>query len=325
MTRLERLYRIHALLRQARHPVPMRRIMGELGISRNTVTRDFEYLRDFFGAPLVYDRERNGHYYDPGEPVFELPGFWMNASELYALLACEQLLETVNPGLMAPRLAPLKQRIRDLLSDSGHQAEAVSDRVRLQPVQRRDVPATIFEPVAQATLDSRQLHFRYLGRRRSETSNRTVDPQRLLHYRHNWYLLAWCHEARALRLFSLDRIGNVEPGEKRAEARPGKQLDTFTESSFGIFSGPASAVAHLKFDEAAARWVADETWHPDQHGEWKDGQYHLMLPYSDPTELIMEILRYGADVEVVGPEELRSVVRKRLEGALAIYTAKQAG
>ncbi|MCU5781912.1 hypothetical protein MA04_01212 [Alcanivorax balearicus MACL04] len=65
MTHLERFYRIHGLLRSARQPVPMRRLIEELGVTRNTITRDFEYLRDFFGAPIVYDRDRNGHYYDP--------------------------------------------------------------------------------------------------------------------------------------------------------------------------------------------------------------------------------------------------------------------
>jgi predicted DNA-binding transcriptional regulator YafY len=297
----------------------MRRITGELGLSRNTVTRDFEYLRDFFGAPLVYDRERNGHHYDPDEPVFELPGFWMNASELYALLACEQLLETVNPGLMAPKLAPLKQRIRALLGESGHDAESVSGRVRLQPIQTRDVPTSVFEPVAQATFESFQLRFEYRGRQRGEVTLRTVDPQRLLHYRHNWYLLAWCHKARALRLFSLDRIEHPEHLDKPASNRASSELDAFTLHSFGIFTGPADRRAVLLFNEQAARWVADETWHPDQQGEWQDGAYQLTLPYSNPTELTMEILRYGPDVEVLEPEELRNVVRQRLQAALNSY------
>lgn len=322
MTRLERLYRIHALLRHAHHPVPMRRVMGELGVSRNTVTRDFEYLRDFFGAPLVYDRERNGHYYDPQAPVFELPGFWMNASELYALLACEQLLETVNPGLMAPRLAPLKKRVRALLGESGHQAESVSDRVRLQPIQTRDVPEPVFEPIAQATFESRQLRFEYRGRQRGETTQRTVDPQRLLHYRHNWYLLAWCHRPQALRLFSLDRIDHPHYLDQPASNRPGEELDAFTQSSFGIFAGPAESQAVLRFNHQAARWVADETWHPDQRGEWRGSDYQLTLPYSDPTELMMEILRYGPDVEVLEPGDLRETVRCRLESALKAYTGK---
>lgn len=110
MSRFDRIYKIHDLLRNASRPVPMRRFQEELEVSRNTITRDFEYLRDTLGAPIVYCREQNGHQYDPADPVFELPGFWMNASELYALLACEQLLESVQPGMMSHRLAPLPPR-----------------------------------------------------------------------------------------------------------------------------------------------------------------------------------------------------------------------
>lgn len=58
MSRFYRIYRIHELLRSAKKPVPMRRFMEELEASRNTITRDFEYLRDSLGAPIEYCRKR---------------------------------------------------------------------------------------------------------------------------------------------------------------------------------------------------------------------------------------------------------------------------
>ncbi|MBM7332396.1 MAG: WYL domain-containing protein [Alcanivorax sp.] len=319
MTRLERFYRIHGLLRHARCPVPMRRFTEELGVTRNTVTQDFQYLRDFFGAPIVYDRERNGHHYDPDAPQFELPGFWMNASELYALLACEQLLEAVHPGLMSHRLAPIRRRIQGLLGDAGTQAASLSDKVRLQSTQQRKVPDHVFTCVADATLAGRCLRIRYQPRSRDHGGERLVHPQRLLHYRHNWYLLADCEKAGGLRLFSLDRIIELEPKQGEARAMPADRLDRFMEGSFGLFSGAPSAQAHLRFSPWAARWVADEHWHAKQHGEWRDDGYHLWVPYSDPTELTMEVLRHGPDAEVLAPEALRLSVRKRLAAALAVY------
>lgn len=320
MTRLERIYRIHELLRGARRPVPMRRFREELETSRNTITRDFEYLRDILGAPLIYDHERNGHLYDPDEPVFELPGFWMNASELQALLACEQLLEAVQPGLMAPRLAPLKQRIRQLLAESGREAEVISERVKVRPVHTRRVPEPVFVPVAQATLDGKRLDLAYRGRSSTgESSERRVHPQRLLHYRQNWYLLAWCEQAEDLRLFSLDRIAHPRVlSESARELDPG-ELDEFLGGSFGIFSGRARAHAHLHFSEHAAAWAAEEQWHPDQHGEWRDDGFHLTVPYSDPRELIRDILAWGPEVEVLAPEPLREQVRARLLDAARSY------
>lgn len=319
MSRFDRIYKIHDLLRNARHPVPMRVFMDELEASRNTITRDFEFLRDSLGAPLEYCRDHNGHRYAPDTPVFELPGFWMNPAELYALLACEQLLENVQPGLITSRLAPLKERIRHLLGESGHGAERVSERIRIQPLQTRMAAHQVFDPVAEATLAGKRLTFRYSARSGTGNKAREVHPQRLLHYRSNWYLLAICSQANALRLFSLDRIADAQVDKAPTAAMSAEELDAFTSSSFGIFGGDPKGTAHLRFSDHAAQWVADETWHTEQVGEWRDDGYHLKVPYSDERELVMEVLRYGADVEVLGPVELREEVASRIRKMAAMY------
>mgnify|MGYP001029072094 CR=1 FL=1 len=76
----------------------------------------------------------------------------------------------------------------------------------------------------------------------------------------------------------------------------------------------------LRFTADAARWVADERWHAEQRGHFLlDGGYELTVPYGNPTELVMDILKYGAEVEVVAPEDLRALVKTRLAAALARY------
>ncbi|SFM10879.1 helix-turn-helix transcriptional regulator [Marinobacter zhejiangensis] len=319
MSRFDRIYRIHELLRGARHPVSMKRFMEELEASRNTITRDFEYLRDSLGAPLEYCRENNGHRYNPAAPLFELPGFWMSSGELYALLACEQLLEDVQPGLMAQRLAPLKERIRSLLGESGHGAERIGERIQVQPIQARMAVQQVFDPVAEATLAGKQLQFDYAPRSRATHSFRTVHPQRLLHYRSNWFLLAQCESANDLRLFSLDRITRPQVLDAPAAHQAAEELDAYTSSSFGIFGGQPQATAHFRFTQHAAQWVAEEQWHRDQKGEWHEDGFHLHVPYSDPRELVMDILRYGPEVEVIGPETLRGEVAERVRKMVEIY------
>ena len=319
MNRVDRIYKIHELLRNARRPVPMSAFIGLLESSRNSVTRDFEYLRNILGAPLEYCRDQNGHRYDPNAPVFELPGFWMNQSELYALLACEQLLEQVQPGLITNRLAPLKDRIRILLGQSGHAAELVSQKIRIQPFQVRESIASLFDPVAQATLSGKQLCFDYTPRSNGSPGQRITHPQRLIHYRSNWYLAALCTKANSLRLFSIDRINAPHVLEAESEIVDDVQLNAFLSSGFGIFGGMAQHTAELRFSHHAARWVASEQWHPQQIGEWRNDGYHLSLPYSDSLELVMDILRYGEDVEVIAPPALREQVALRIIKMHKIY------
>lgn len=321
MNSAERIYRLHALLKKSRRPIPLQHVQEQLLASRATVKRVLQYMRDFMDAPIVYDREFNGYRYDPGAPEFELPGLWFNQSELYALLASEQLLEAVQPGLLAPYIGPLKARIRRLLRESGHAAETVTARIVLQPVARRRIDETMFGRVAQAVLSGQVLTLEYHGRERETTTRRRTHSYRLLHYRDNWYALAWCEAAAGLRTFSLDRIRRAEIHEEPVRPPDEDALDRYLGASFGIFTGEAAGWAVLRFAAARARWIADEQWHPDQLGHWVDGVYELQVPYSDPRELLLDILKYGPDVEVLAPPELRELVACRIREAAARYGA----
>jgi predicted DNA-binding transcriptional regulator YafY len=96
-------------------------------------------------------------------------------------------------------------------------------------------------------------------------------------------------------------------------------LSAHFDQSYGIFSGPAEHLAELRFSPETARWIAEENWHPDQQGAFdKDGAWVLKLPFSNARELIMDVLRYGADVEVLAPDFLREAV-----AAEATKTSKQ--
>lgn len=297
----------------------MSRFIEVLESSRNSVTRDFEYLRNNLGAPLEYCREYNGHRYNPDAPVFELPGFWMNAGELYALLACEQLLEQVQPGLIGGRLLPLKERIRTLLGESGHDADRISQKIDIQPIQVREATQALFEPLAEATLSGKKLSLNYPGRNSTLSGTRVIHPQRLVHYRSNWYLVALCESASGLRLFSIDRIREPRVLVDDCTMVPVSELDEFLSSGFGIFGGSAKNVAKLRFNKGAASWVAEERWHPRQISEWREDAYYLTLPYAETPELVMEILRYGADVEVLSPPELKDEVAAKIKNMHEMY------
>lgn len=317
MNRAERIFRLHALLKEK--PRPLDWLMEELEASRATLKRDIRYMREFMGAPIDYDRATNGYRYRPDAESFELPGLWLNESELFALLASERLLDQIQPGLLGPYIGPLRGRIRALLAQSGHSAERINDCVRLQPFAARRTDPERFGTVAGALLEGRVLDIRYYGRERDRESERRVHPQSLLRWRDNWYLVAHCEQAGELRTFSLDGIRDAWPREQAALITEPKTLDRFTGAAFGIFSGNASAWAVLRFTPSAARWVAGASWHPDQIGQWRGRDYELQVPYSDAREILRDILSFGPDVEVLAPAQLRALAAEQLRCAAGVY------
>ena len=326
MDRSERFHKIIRLLKE-RRVVSRDAFLEALEVSRATFKRDLEYLRDRMDAPILWDAEAGGYRLageDGGPQNYELPGLWLNAGEIYALLAMEQLLEGLQPGLLGPHVRPLRDRIRRLIEVGEHSAEEVGERIRVLEVGNRPVEPESFQVLASAVLSRKRLRIRHYSRVRDETTERTLSPQRLVHYRDNWYLDAWCHERQALRTFSADAIVDAEMLERSAREISQARLDRHLGSGFGIFSGARTETAVLQFTPDRARWVARESWHPEQEGQFQlDGSYLLKVPYSDPRELVMDILKYGPDVEVLAPESLTQLVSERLAEARARYDVRR--
>ena len=322
MDRTERFYKIEEMLHN-RGVVPIRDFLEALEISRATFKRDLEYLRDRLHAPIMWDAEAGGYRFNnknAGLPKFELPGLWFSSQEVYALLMMQHMLKELEPGLLSPHVQPLLTRLKSLLAGDEIPIEEIERRVRLIRTAARKGKVAHFELAATAVLKRKRLKIKYWARGTNETTDRVVSPQRLTFYKQNWYLDAWCHLRKDLRSFAIDGIQTAETLNEAAKNVSDGELDRVLASGYGIFSGEKTTTARLRFSPTAARWVADEEWHPQQKGvREKDGAWLLEVPYSDDRELIMDILRYGPDVEVLEPAKLRESVKAALSKALSTY------
>jgi predicted DNA-binding transcriptional regulator YafY len=324
--RTERFYKIDQLL-QSRRPgvVPIATFLDELDVSLATFKRDLEYMRERLYAPIVWDREQNGYRFeaaeeDKGHP-YQLPGLWFSPAEAQALLTMEHLIEGLEPSLLGPHLEPLKLRLRALLSAGDHTAEQVRKRIHVIPFGARKHEPKHFALLASAVLGRQRLAITYYNRTRDEETRREVSPQRLVYYRANWYLDGWCHLRNDIRSFGLDAIRAAEMVAGRVKDVSDTDLDEVLAAGYGIFSGKKVQWAALRFTPERARYVALEEWHSKQRARWdKDGSYTLEIPYSSEGELVMDILRFGADVEALAPPSLRAMVAERVAALAKLYT-----
>ena len=320
MTKSERFSIIERML-LSRRGVSFGELQQRLEISRATLHRDLRDLRERMQVPVVCERETGLYRIDSQVERYELPGVWFSAAEIHALLSMQQLLAAFDAGgLLAEHVEPLRQRLLGMLESATDSADEIARRIRILSAAARHYTPQHFQHIAAALMERRRLNIEYAARSHGQTSQREISPQRLTHYRDNWYLDAWCHLRDELRSFAVDAIKTVKAIDTVARDIPEAELDAALAAGYGIFAGTSVRWATLLFTPERARWVAAEHWHPEQDGRFlEDGSYQLRLPYSNDPELIMDILKYGPDCEVVGPAGLREKVVGLLKAAVGRY------
>lgn len=319
-----------------------------LKVSSPTIKRDLRYMREELGAPIRYSRADNAYYYvransPGGRPkklvatrgrvqMTEAPRLtvkqWYSSDELLVLTSAYDLLgelENDRSSVLLDSLAPLRARVLDLFTVGGASPRELMRRVRVmeRPIPFREPPT--FETVGAALCLRRRVRIFYYSVRTKETSVREISAQRLVHYRNRWYVDAYCHETEKLKTFLIE---NIQSAEVLSSAAKRMTLDSVSEeldAGYGLFHGRDLHTAKLHFDEVAGQYVLREAWHPKQRVETlDDGTLLLSVPYTDSTEIVGEILRWGAKVEVVEPRELREEVSREAERIAALYQERTA-
>ncbi len=319
--KIERFTQLHRSLKAARFGKTVDELADEVGVSRATIYRDLDFLKSVLGAPI--DMVDGKHRYARDEAAaFELPGFWFSAEEMYALVLTRQIVggqlagtavspsdDDVDYSMLGSSLDAAQARIGELLGEQAKQLQ----RLKVLRHNSRRINERIFRVTSAALLERKVLRIEYRPRSTEDLSWRAVHPQRLIHYRDNWYLDAFDETRNALRSFSLDRISSAMMLEQRCQDLADEDLDRGLNSGYGIFKGESTQKAVIRFSAHAARWAAEESWHQEQVVKFlTDGSFELTVPYSNGRELLMDVLRYGPDAEIIGPVSLREQMRSWL-------------
>ena len=325
MSQMSRIYQINQMLGTS-HCVSRRELLERLEVSPATLKRDLAYMRDRLNTPIIYDHHEGGYRLDQISarvgPQYELPGLWFSAEEIHALLTMLHLLGNLDAGgLLGSQIDSMQKRLIEMIGAAHDSVEEVKRRVRIETVGARRLRLEHFQVVGSALLRRRRLLIRYHARGTNEITEREISPQRLVHYRENWYLDAWCHLRNGLRAFSVDAIEKANVVEGSVKDVAVDELNKVLGSGYGIFSGAQVSWARLRFTPERSRWVAAERWHENQQARFlPDGSFELEVPYADDRELLMDILKYGGECEVMEPESLRQRVIKELRSGLAYYS-----
>ena len=237
-----------------------------------------------------------------------------------------QLLANLDTGgLLGPHIKTLLSRLDVLLGSANDASEQIQRRIRLLTVGAREFQLDAFRARRLGLAAAQTPAIDYHARGTDALTQRTVSPQRLVHYRHNWYLDAWCHKRDGLRSFAVTRSG-APKSRNNPVSMSMRPSSTLRWGELRHLQGRRPALGHAALQPFQARWVAAERWHPKQRGTLlADGRYELELPYAVDTELVMDILRHGEHCEVVGPPELRARSRQPSQAHWPAIVIEQTG
>lgn len=319
-TRYGRLLSI-VLLLQRQHAATARQIAAHLDVSVRTVYRDVDVL-SHIGVPIYAETGRAGGYRLVDGYRTTLTG--LTARESLALFLIGLPAPAASLGFTDLARAVEAKLLAALSPAHREQASRLRDRFLLDlPAlyQDAETPATL-PALADAVLTNLRVHIRYRRWDEPRVVRRQLDPYGLVVKNGAWYLVA-AHRARTgLRTYRVSNILDLQTTDETFERRPGFDLPQFWRSHLADFDRSRitstarlrlapELVARLRDVGDAALRSAAEAGTVDDTG-WTVVDYPLESPGWAATQLI----RYGGDIEVLEPPEVRDALRRLAESVL---------
>jgi predicted DNA-binding transcriptional regulator YafY len=314
----ERYHWFHGQVRAGAHP-NARTLAERFEFSPKQAQRDIEFMRDRLGAPLTHNHDHRGYGYE--NAGYELPPLWLKEDELVALSLALRLAAAIPDREFKRSLHHLLEAVMALRSAAPPGFKEVEEKVSVKNIEYYRVREPIFHAIVGALFQNRSLRITYRTPHTGETTDRLIQPFHLLCYMGSRHLIAFCTLRGELRDFTLSRVGSVERADQEVNLPASlPSIKEYIRQNFGVIAGNKSTNVVLKFTPDVAPWVSEQVWHDAQEvSRDSDGSLHLTFPVAGFEEVAREILKYGAGVEVLAPEALRTIVRDEIKKMHTIY------
>jgi len=317
--------RLHNVIRvlEARYGATVDELAEECGVTRRTVYRDLDAIAAS-GYPLLPERQESGAVLYRFITGFKsLPPITFSLAELMTLYLCRGQLGFLQGTPFQEDLEAVFARIRSSLPPrSVAHLERIAEAVapRFQGVHDYRPQYTILATLREALLFQYRVRLHYTPARR-EPQSYLFDPYTLLFTQGALYLGGWAHNRKALRLFLVDRVQEVELTRERFDVPAEYSPEQLTGAAFGLVSEPPVAI-RVRFAAEVAHLIGERLWHPSQRREsHADGTVTLAFEAGGRTEILAWLFGFVPHVEVLAPPELRSAFVAGLQAALARHAA----
>lgn len=299
---LERLSKIHTKIKSGCYP-NSHQLAYDNEVSVPTISRDIEFLRERFGAPIEYDAAHRGYYYTKN---FDMPLNMVSAKDILTLSLTKQLLSQYEGSPIYNEISS----IISMISDS--QGIGKSDflkRVAAPPLPKGVMNDNAWNVVLECLQENTLLKFDYNGRWKTETTHRLLRPYQVLLQDGMYYVFGFDENADGgkggERLFNLSRMKNLENTKQSFELPEDFEFSSRCGGGrFGAFKEAEKVQYEIDFYDDARQFVKDCIWADDQkfYEIEEENTTTICFTSSQSTKVLEWVLSQGMKAKPIAPE-----------------------
>ncbi len=281
---LLRIRRIDEEIRGGKSPTA-NRIARFLEVSPRTVQRDIEFMRESLGAPIEWDQQRNMYFY--AKPGFTLPNVELTEGELVSLLIGTRVMNQYKGTPFESDLKRAFGKIEAMLPEElSMRLGELASATEFSITAPRPSDLKTFQGLTDAVRNRKRLRIVYQSLASPKPGDRVVDPYRMACLDGAWYLVAYCHTRKEVRLFVPERISSFEETGEKFDAPMGFDFDEYMSGAFKVMRGPGKPrKVRLLFRGPLARYACERRWHPSQKVSWRGDDCILEMNVTALEEL----------------------------------------
>ena len=317
--RNQRLFQIVEFIRNGNYPnVP--KMQKEYEVSRSTIMRDLEFLKNMYNAPIEYCPIHKGYYFS--DPTFMIKTVLLTEGELFAV-------HTILPLMEQYKNTPLENTFKSIISKM---MEMLPNKVEIDSLMNRNnihfikdplpnIEEKVFNSIFDAINKKQAIEFGYRSIKKQEYTNRKFDPYVVLCQKGNWYVIGFCYLHNRFNVYSLARMKDIVITDEIFTVKEDFDINKHIDPDFGIWnSDKEPEKIELVFSSNVNTFVLERTWHVNQECyQNEDGSVYLSFMSNQLQETFHWVMTFGSSVKVLNPPELKNLVQEEIKKMCEVY------
>jgi proteasome accessory factor B len=289
-------------------------------VSSKSIQRDIDFMRDMLSAPIEYDASRKGYFYRESW-TFD-PSTFLDRNEIEALAATSKVLAQYQGTPYYKEISQAIDKLMQSLRVDGSGTTLFNIYSFENPAPACEIDQDDFFIIDQALRERKKVVMSYRSSSRQALTDRVVHPYRL-HYDQGsgtWYLIGFCEYRNDVRTFAVCRIQHLFITDEHFAIPESFSIGTYLEKTFQVTSGTDIHPVSIAFTPYQSQWIREHRWHPTQNiREHEDGSLTLTLEVGALDAVKRWVMQYGAQAEVLEPQELRQMVMQEIREMKEVY------